>query len=684
MRARLTWRTWAVVAALIVAIAVGGAVALSRASDSPGAAAMPGVAVRGDASGAAAALRAAGSVDDFSYDSFEADYWLGRGTGGRSELFTTETLVARFPDFDQNKGIVRSLPKADSGIAHATQVVSVTGEDGAAIPWWTEEDDEFVYVLTGDDSFVRGTQTYVISYTMSDVVLRYDDTNADEFYWDTVGTDHAQPFADVRANVRVLGDAAEGILSDQVFCYTGPGGSTERCEIREAPAVAPPADVLAWAFSRGISGAADSQVAFTAMDSDLGADENVSVAVGFTQGTFAALSPPPPPPYPWWEWILPVLGLVAGFGGFVFLLVVRTLLRRNPDRSPVIVQYTPPVDESPTLSAGVLGVPAKALAAHVVDLAVRDKVEITATGDRARADDFAVVLRDESGLQHDDRRIVATLFGKDAVPGDRVDLGVFAKKPPVRAVTYVRRIEDSAVDRGYRSKTPAWVGSIRGLLQFGGFVVAILLTFFVDAMPSVLADLGGLGGWINSFAIVSAFAAFIVLPFFGLPRTTLTLAGGEHLTYLHGIRDYLMLAEEDRLRAAQAPHTADLVTAGRRPFGDEPNSPGADVVNLYERLLPYAVLFGMQRRWVDVIRAVQPAVEAGVPATRLALFDSVTSNSLSDASSSIGRLAATPVSRGSSSSSSGSSFSSSWSSSGGSSGGGFSGGGGGGGGFGGR
>ena len=69
---------------------------------------------------------------------------------------------------------------------------------------------------------------------------------------------------------------------------------------------------------------------------------------------------------------------------------------------------------------------------------------------------------------------------------------------------------------------------------------------------------------------------------------------------------------------------------------------------------------------------------------RLALFDSVTSDSLSDASSSIGRLAATPVSRGGSSSSSSSSFSSSWSSSGGSSGGGFSGGGGGGGGFGGR
>ena len=111
------------------------------------------------------------SVQDFAYDSFEADYYLVRGAGGKSRLFTTEKIVARFPDFDQNKGIVRSIPKADSGVPHDTEVVSVTGAGGAPIPWWIEEDEDFVYVLTGDDSYVRGPQTYVISYTMSDVVL---------------------------------------------------------------------------------------------------------------------------------------------------------------------------------------------------------------------------------------------------------------------------------------------------------------------------------------------------------------------------------------------------------------------------------------------------------------------------------------------------------------------------------
>ncbi len=622
------------------------------------------------------------TVDDFTYDSFEADYWLVRGADASSRLFTTEAIVARFPEFDQNKGIIRRIPKADSGIAHDPQVRGVTGAGGAAISWWTEQDDEWVYVLTGDDTYVHGPQTYVISYTMSDVVVRYPDTDADEFYWDTIGTDHAQPFGEVRADVHVLGAATAGILPDRVFCYTGPAESTERCDIQPSSGEPVPDEVATWATSLGATDAAERSISFTAADHDLGPDENVTVAIGFRQGTFAAPAPPPPPPYPWWEWILPIAALLLAPLGLVFVLVMRVVARRNPDHSPVIVQYTPPVDESPTLSAGVLDVPARAFAAHVVDLAVRDVVELRASGDRDDADDFEVVLRRLDGLEHDDRRVITTLFGKSADVGDTADLGTFASAPPTRAVTYVRRIDEFTIQRGYRAKLPAWIGRVKSFATLGGLLLAMLLIFLNDEWPSAFDALGEWGGLVYVAAIVSGFAAFVLLPFFSLPPSTLTLAGGRHKTYLEGIREYLELAEADRLRAAQAPQTADLVTSGRRPYSEAPNAPGADIVNLYERLLPYAVLFGMQREWVGVIRAA--AAEAPAVA-RVALFDSVTSNSLSRASSSIGRLAATPVSRGSGGASgSSSSWSSSFSSSGGSSGGGFSGGGGGGGGFGGR
>ena len=101
------------------------------------------------------------------------------------------------------------------------------------------------------------------------------------------------------------------------------------------------------------------------------------------------------------------------------------------------------------------------MAAHVVDLAVRDAVELRASGDRKDPDDFEVVLRSTEGLEHDDLRVVQTLYAKDAKPGADVDLGTFATKPPARAVTYVRRIDEFTVQRGYRSKLPHWIGLVR-------------------------------------------------------------------------------------------------------------------------------------------------------------------------------------------------------------------------------
>lgn len=667
------WRAWTVGVLVAATLVTAGALALAR-SGPPVA-----FAARGGASDATAALTArVASVDDFTFDSFDADYRLVRGAGGVSRLLTTETIVARFPEFDQNRGIVRALPVVDSGIDLDTEVLGVTGADGAPIPWWTETDGDWVYVLTGDDSFVHGAQTYVITYAMRDVVLRYEDTDADEFFWDTVGTDHAQPFDSVAARIHVAADAAAGLLPERAFCYRGPHGSTDPCPIERTGGSDPlPAEAAAWVDAVGSD--ATTAVTFTVGAGSVAPYEDVTVAIGFAQGTFAAPSPPPPPPYPWWLWILPILALLSGVGGLAFVLAVRAVARRNPDRGPVIVQYTPPDDESLTLSAGVLDVPERALAAHVVDLAVKDAVEIRAAGDRRDADDFEVVLRDRSGLAHDEQRVVDALFGRKAQPGVDIDLGAFARKPPSRAVTYVRRIDSSTVQRGYRSPLPDWITLLRGVIQMAGFPLALLLIFFADGAFVVLGPLGAVGNVIYFLAVASAFFAFIALPFFSLPKSVLTVAGGRHQTYLEGIREYLRLAEADRLRAAQAPVTADLVSAGRRPYGDAPNMPGADVVNLYERLLPYAVLFGMEREWAKVIRSSSGA-EATV--ARAALFDAVTSRSLGDASSSIGRLAATPVSSPRSSSSS--SSSSSWSFSGGSSGGGFSGGGGGGGGFGGR
>ncbi|MEZ3162101.1 DUF2207 domain-containing protein [Microbacterium sp. BWT-B31] len=631
---------------------------------------------------AASAVQASArtGVDDFAFDSIEVEYWLVRGEDDRSNLYVTETIVASFPEIDQNHGIVRKLPRVLSGIDLGTRVEGVTDADGRAIPAWsTDTDDEWIYIHTAGDEFVHGEQTYVISYSMSDVVLRYQDTAADEFYWDVTGLDHAQPMGRVAAIVNVAGDAAGGLLDDHSFCYQGPHGSTERCGI-DGPSASGlwPAPVREWAADVGVQDAVSEAVQFVTAAVGLGPRENVTVAIGFEQGTFAAASPAHASA--WWQWVLPGIALLAGFGGLAFALVMRRLLRRNPDRSPVIAQYSPPARESVTMSAGILDLPGRALAAHAAELAVRGAIEIRASAGRARPDDFELVLIGRDGLGVDDRAAVGALFGYKARPGATTRLGTFAKQPPKRAVVYVRGIAKRVRQGGYREAAPRWPVRVVAAAGVAGFASALLTSFVFpeasvrDAVPA------GLGHVVWVVAIVSGLFAAVGTPLLvKLPKTVLTAAGGECVTYLHGIRAYLRLAEEERLAAAQALHTADLVSSGRRSFGQAVGGPGADVVNLYERLLPYAVLFGMQREWLDVIRAAAPA---GAATGDTPLFEAIRADSLTNASYAVGVLAAAPVARGSSGGAG--EGADGWSSDGGSSGDGYSGGGGGDGGFGGE
>jgi uncharacterized membrane protein YgcG len=61
--------------------------------------------------------------------------------------------------------------------------------------------------------------------------------------------------------------------------------------------------------------------------------------------------------------------------------------------------------------------------------------------------------------------------------------------------------------------------------------------------------------------------------------------------YLYGLRDYIKLAEVDRLKMLQSPEGAEKV--GETIDGNNTTQ----LVKLYERVLPYALLFGLEKQW---------------------------------------------------------------------------------------
>ena len=76
-------------------------------------------------------------------------------------------------------------------------------------------DGAFADLDVGTDEFVRGVQTYVITYTQRDVVDYFTTTTAEEFYWNINGTDWPQPFGVVRGTLLL---AKLGLIGDLPAC----------------------------------------------------------------------------------------------------------------------------------------------------------------------------------------------------------------------------------------------------------------------------------------------------------------------------------------------------------------------------------------------------------------------------------------------------------------------------------
>src|SRR6185312_15815657 len=169
-------------------------------------------------------------VQDFSFTSYSADYYLSRDAEGHSTLRTVETFVAKFPNVDQNRGIIRAIPNDYDGVPLHTSVASVTDEHGAPVHFEATESGGFTELALGTDDYVHGSQSYVITYTQQNVVRAFADTGDDELYWDTNGTGFSQPFGSVTARVHV-DPAIVPFLMGNNACYRGAQGSTDRCEI---------------------------------------------------------------------------------------------------------------------------------------------------------------------------------------------------------------------------------------------------------------------------------------------------------------------------------------------------------------------------------------------------------------------------------------------------------------------
>lgn len=506
------------------------------------------------------------STQDFSIQSFDADYYISRDSQHISHLQVTEKIVAAFPSYDQNHGILRALPltyqKHDIGL----KVDKVVDAGGQKLSYTSDTQNGNLVLKIGDPNrYVHGLQEYDISYHMQNVTQAFNDH--DELYWDVNGDQWQQPFGEVTARIHVPASLAGALKADK-RCYTGAFSSTaSNCAITTTKA-------------------GSETVVTVATTRALNVDETLTYVLGFVPNTFVAYQVP----------LGQILWLIAGiivFGlvppAFAIWLLVRKWRQYGRDakgRGTIVPQYTPPQDLSVLESSEILKqrFVASSISAQILDLAVRHYVKIYEVVEKKVLKDKTTytveLVRSLNGLRSEEKAVAHMLFGSDAQPGAKVDLSDLSNKLYKKAADLGKTIDTQLANEGYFLRAPQKVFQM--YLAWGVVLCVVGFVFPPYTLGFLLAG-------------VAVLIAARLMP-------ARTQKGVDTRDYLYGMRDYMKLAEAERIKVLQSPK-------GKLTEMIDVNDT-TKLVKLYEKLLPYAMLFGIEREWAkefaDLYKDKQP------------------------------------------------------------------------------
>lgn len=541
--------------------------------------------------------------DNFVIESFVADYYLSHNENDRSVLSVQEQVTARFPDYDQNHGIIRAIPKTYKDHPIKTNVISVADSAGNELPYKESSQNDNVILRIGDaDEYVQGIQTYVISYEMQDVTSAQE--NGDEFYWDVNGNQWSQPFNNVTARVHLDSSIADA-MRNQKLCFTGEFGDTnQNCAVTEVEKN-------------------NSVVVTVEANGQLEPGQTLSFVLGFDKGTFASYQKD------WW----PIIVLIASLS-IPPLLCLAIMIRqwrkfgRDPKgKGTIVPEYLPPKDLSLVESELVLHerYSPKSISAQILDLAVRGNIKILEEKkNRAILGDKTFYklqfIKMPESKQTDSKKVIKMLFGDSPKKNKKVNLEDLKHKLATSAAKIGKEATLRLTKRRYfkikpsTAKTPyIIIGSLLAVIGFVGVIFAVPLVIGI-----------GIAG-----LVILTFSPF-------MPART--QKGVFTKEYLFGLKDYMELAEADRIKVLQGPKGKLLQ---KIDVNDK-----TQLIKLYEKLLPFAVLFGIEKDWAGQFADLyedQPdwyhgtgAFNAVILSSAISDFSSYTTGGFSSSSSSSG------------------------------------------------
>ncbi len=496
-------------------------------------------------------------VNDFTIESFEADYYLEANSAKTSKLEVTEKIVADFPMTDQNHGLLRAIPNKYKDHSLGLVIHSVTDDTGK--PWAytkSEVNDNQQLKIGNANTYVHGLQTYVIKYSLRDVASFYEDH--EEFYWDINGSEWPQSMGVVTGRIHLKGAAATG-LQDRQSCFAGKYEANDaNCQI-----------------SRQVG---TDETLVTVEAAPLLSNQSLTVVLGFNKGTFV-LSPAAASEIQGNKLLGLIILTLLVFVNVVPLTLIIILLYvrwrkygRDPEgRGTIVPEYSPPKAVGVLESDIILKEKFRneAISATLIELAVQGYVTIYEIDE---GKDYNLELKaDASALGAQQQAVVTMFFGATNAVGQRVSMNALKTSLSSKAAILESTSTEAVRTAGFFVKNPK---KVRQNYYLAGMIITIVSVFGLFIFIGIGAFIGGL-----------------LLLVFAHAMPARTAQGVELRDYLLGLKMYIGMAEKDRIAYLQTPKGAEKASAD---LGDD--TP-AGKIKLFEKLLPYAMIFGMEKEW---------------------------------------------------------------------------------------
>ena len=447
--------------------------------------------------------------------------------------------------------------------------------------------------IGGDVPRWTGVIVFEIAYTVDGILLFNETNNA--LLLDAIGFDWGVPILDSQAQI-ILPTAVEP-NELQFECFVGQPGSTSVCNNTE---------LVTLASSTATGSAAVRQLTFTHAD-NLGNGAGMSIGVTFPKGFVtetAATKIESIPNTFLFILTLTLLPLLAALKHFYYR-------SKNKLQIPIVRQYDIP-DEIAIFEAGLIlkhSYQINHTVAQVISLAQRGYLKIVHYEHGwfffKKSEYLYVQLRPGDDLPEFERTLLAALTAPqflitreaalEAVKADEtIPASITADIEAAVAITHVSKLQNKFTDSQRRISTLAQTLAVQNGLYTDDFASARgkagaqlfkYMLVFAGLIASIFISLQ-LFYSERSFETVSlvmvavAIAAVIILVITGsliyrLPN--LSQKGITAKEHLLGLKQYMEQAETERMEYH---------------FDPEKNP------ELFEKLLPYAVLLGMEKRWI--------------------------------------------------------------------------------------